>query len=714
MATKIKVPVGTTDAEVVEVPEHNFLTERQADADWLHGDGLWPIYKDKMAKVTPGTGLQVLINDYYALIDGMKVGVRAKKRLDWTIKVPLSVPVGENYILLRPLTKEDFPLPKNVDGTVKKEKDWTPGDWDECRKYWDHGAGVFYIAPDYPKNKLGQSEGCAVIAKLTIPNGTTQVTEAMIDNSVKTWLQDVGSLSAMTKYADKAVEEAKREIYRFMLGEFTNQIRDEIAQGDAAVRTELDNRCNVIQNQINDLTVDVNTIRASLADFQTYVNSKIATLTTKTDALSEALTDLGDTVSETEAMLYKIQEQVGKMEGDILANQIAIQNNLNRIEKLETTGLITTGLFDFTNAINIGKTNFKIDSQMKASANAMYNGFVNVFADVNGIDSALSSGFQIDKVRQIIKVSGALPSGLVSLWHMDEGLGNLIQDSFGTNNGLISGAAWSTGKFGKCLSFDGIDDYVETTNIGIFGRVPVSFSFWVKENAVGASFCCFKTFISVGPNSANNIAALSEGHIYGVSVPTPTLVNINHWSDTNVYGIDISPCNYVTDWVFLVYTYDGNTEKVFANGVEKYSRSGITLNFIGNPVRMGGRPGGYPSGDYYINGLLDEVAIYNRALTAEEVLEIYNSEKPIGSGDSAAVVTSPYTASSSPSNALLVADDKGDVTYQVSRDNGTTWTAITKNTLFNFTTEPAGTQMRVKAALNEPTAELDNLALFWK
>ncbi|MEM5812070.1 MAG: DUF2341 domain-containing protein, partial [Candidatus Aenigmatarchaeota archaeon] len=57
-------------------------------------------------------------------------------------------------------------------------------------------------------------------------------------------------------------------------------------------------------------------------------------------------------------------------------------------------------------------------------------------------------------------------TGLISSWHFNEGSGTIALDSSGNNNNgnLVNGPTWVNGKFGKALSFDGVNDYVSTTN----------------------------------------------------------------------------------------------------------------------------------------------------------------------------------------------------------------------------------------------------------
>ena len=72
--------------------------------------------------------------------------------------------------------------------------------------------------------------------------------------------------------------------------------------------------------------------------------------------------------------------------------------------------------------------------------------------------------------------------GPVAEWHFDEGTGNIVKDSSGNgNDGIIYSATWVDGKFGKALSFDGVDDYVDVTGpTGTFNELTIET--WVKIN----------------------------------------------------------------------------------------------------------------------------------------------------------------------------------------------------------------------------------------
>ncbi|MFQ6055938.1 MAG: hypothetical protein ACE5J3_08170, partial [Methanosarcinales archaeon] len=79
--------------------------------------------------------------------------------------------------------------------------------------------------------------------------------------------------------------------------------------------------------------------------------------------------------------------------------------------------------------------------------------------------------------------------GLVAEWHFDEGSGGIVKDSSGnSNDGIIHGATWVDGKYGKALRFDGVNDYVEISdNPSLYFSSGESFSVtaWIKTTGQG-------------------------------------------------------------------------------------------------------------------------------------------------------------------------------------------------------------------------------------
>ena len=207
-------------------------------------------------------------------------------------------------------------------------------------------------------------------------------------------------------------------------------------------------------------------------------------------------------------------------------------------------------------------------------------------------------------------------TGLVGYWSMDEGSGSYATDFSGKNNaGVFPGGTanptWVDGKRGKALSFDGSNDYVAITNANSTLKLTSSdgtFSAWVKPNTISG----FDGIIG------NNFGSgwwfiLNAG-------------KIAFWAATDAAVYDSNTVVPNGQWTHILVTYNNasKTATFYKNGV--FDGSQVTANTIGNGgttfyIGNDGRDGaGYP-----FDGLIDEVRIYNRALTAAEIQALYKS-----------------------------------------------------------------------------------------
>mgnify|MGYP002152306331 CR=1 FL=1 len=195
---------------------------------------------------------------------------------------------------------------------------------------------------------------------------------------------------------------------------------------------------------------------------------------------------------------------------------------------------------------------------------------------------------------------------------MNEGDGSTAYDYSGEgNNGTITGASWTDGKYGKALSFDGVDDYVEVADSeSISPTSQVTVACWVKYNA-------FENVGLVWKHTYNYI-------LYG---PENGYIRFRVWDDSG----SLSSAQFSQDlinigeWYFIVGTFgaDGRS-RIYLNGVQVGSVdnaiSGIR-DQAGN-LYVGFR--GDNEHEAYLDGLIDEVRIYDHALTAEEISDIYS------------------------------------------------------------------------------------------
>jgi len=213
------------------------------------------------------------------------------------------------------------------------------------------------------------------------------------------------------------------------------------------------------------------------------------------------------------------------------------------------------------------------------------------------------------------------PSGLVSWWP-GEGNADDIQDS---NDGtLINGAAFTTGKVGQAFSFDGVDDYVKipkSPNLDMSTGVTVEA--WIKGDPSNPMNTCCQGIVGAD----HYLLGISNGGLYfvvgttngAVHAPGPGPTGPFYPTSTNVFH-------------HVAGTYDGSSVNLYVDGqlVASNPHSGTILQmFASSFITIGsedGRSGCAPCvGARYFKGLIDEVGIYNRAISASEIQAIYNA-----------------------------------------------------------------------------------------
>lgn len=225
----------------------------------------------------------------------------------------------------------------------------------------------------------------------------------------------------------------------------------------------------------------------------------------------------------------------------------------------------------------------------------------------------------------VIKNNGGvvdnLEEGLVGYWHFDEGTGHATTtdaSGYGNTGTLYSSPAWSSGsscKSGGCISFNGSNNYTSMTDMSANGGV-VSLEAWFYPTTTGGINRGIVAYL--GRDSSPWIAAyfkvLSGNFDYFLGFANGT-------NTGNLVVQAVSP----NTWYHGVLTYDGSVAKIYVNGAlvrsDTYNKALSVISassFIGKDR---------PSGGEYFQGFIDEVRIYNRALSATEVLKLYNDFK---------------------------------------------------------------------------------------
>jgi len=200
---------------------------------------------------------------------------------------------------------------------------------------------------------------------------------------------------------------------------------------------------------------------------------------------------------------------------------------------------------------------------------------------------------------------------------MNEGEGSIVYDySRYGNNGQIIGANWTTGKFGKALSFDGVDDYVDVGNIAIHNQPSYTITMWVK----GPPGQKDKRVFSEGSTSSDTPIFTIGTDVSGTSGKLDIHIRADD-ETTELYHQKTTSEPFDNAWHFIAWVDNSGDFKIYIDGMldteGSYFKSTKSLNR--DTIGAVGRS----TYSHFFNGLIDEVRIYNRALSKEEIKSLY-------------------------------------------------------------------------------------------
>lgn len=210
------------------------------------------------------------------------------------------------------------------------------------------------------------------------------------------------------------------------------------------------------------------------------------------------------------------------------------------------------------------------------------------------------------------------PSGLVGYWPFEEGSGTTVLDSSGSgdngtwNGSTTNGSYYTAGKVGNWAGiFGGTSTYVNVPGSAYAFSGPFSISLWMNENSSAVS----EVVVSEQTGGAGT------GYFIN-TYPTNTEVQIAITSST--FSYTTGPAPYFGTWEMVTMVYDGTSLSIYINGSLSGSAvSAAPYNPSGALVMGETQRGGF----HDFSGSLDDVRIYNRALSPAEIMALYNAEK---------------------------------------------------------------------------------------
>ena len=229
----------------------------------------------------------------------------------------------------------------------------------------------------------------------------------------------------------------------------------------------------------------------------------------------------------------------------------------------------------------------------------------------------------------VAKTQQVVTDGLISYWTFDEADidGKTAMDVFGKNDGIINGESQIVlGKVGEALDFDGVDDYVDCgDDASLKLKDAFSFEFFIypRENTQN------RHIISRGIWNQGGywVQHSDPGHVGGIYL---------YLHDVYLDFIIPTGSSQLEVWQHFVITYDGTTVKSYKDGefLNEAVAEGTIENIEGNFYISK-----YTGADmHYIDGIIDEVRVYKRAISQDEVESNMNAEgMAIESADKLAV-----------------------------------------------------------------------------
>ena len=280
--------------------------------------------------------------------------------------------------------------------------------------------------------------------------------------------------------------------------------------------------------------------------------------------------------------------------------------------------------------IEVTNLNFYVLGNLPGPADGQPRVTIAITANSKDARIQLRSAFRLQATVTQRRRDGVARPSPVGFWKFDDGSGLTALDSSGNGNTgtLVSGPAWTVGQIGGALQFDGFDDYVSVSNENNFdfertGSFTVTA--WVKQSSPLSTARTIIGKLSAGGAYTGWELSLYDGVANSSGV---TFYLINNYSSNNLIGVHTSSNVVPADqWKHIAVTYDGNGTasgiQIYVDGVPQslvISQDTLSASILNNTnVYIGER---VSAAQFPMNGLIDEVRIYNQALTQKQIQDI--------------------------------------------------------------------------------------------
>ena len=183
----------------------------------------------------------------------------------------------------------------------------------------------------------------------------------------------------------------------------------------------------------------------------------------------------------------------------------------------------------------------------------------------------------------------------------------------------------------KALSFDGSNDKITLSPVDLSSGDKITVSGWIKPDS--GALNSTSAWLRQQPSGGNPTIMMQIGGKHSIGLSTD-----DGYNELDIDGINSG--DYEGGWHFMVMTYDGTTKRFYRDGAQIGSNTSNSGDI--SYSASGGLYIGSSGSSEYFDGKIDEIAIWNDALTASEITALYNS----GYGLDASSNSGNYTSSS--------------------------------------------------------------------
>jgi serine protease inhibitor len=276
------------------------------------------------------------------------------------------------------------------------------------------------------------------------------------------------------------------------------------------------------------------------------------------------------------------------------------------------------------------------------------------------------------------QVPSYVPSnGLVGYWPFS---GNANDSSVNGNVGTVNGATLTTDRNGvanSAYSFNGSSSYISVPNNATFNfQNKFTFSYWINPTSLSGSQ------LSVILSKQISFGADQNGFNSSVEVGSYSNFRVQNGTSNPAFSLS-TPNNsiLINNWYHVVHVWTGTQGYIYINGL--LVSQGTTTATVGNTTAelLIGKPNWSAGNVKVFNGKIDDVGIWNRDLTAQEIANLYTS--CVSPAAPTGALTQTICASPAPTIASLTATGTG-IQWYAAATGGTA--LATSTTLVNGTT----------------------------